>query len=40
MACGVEIHTGEPEFEWTNPGNHVLYFHRRCVEIYRALNGP
>ena len=39
VGCGTEIHTGEQEFAWTNPGNQVLYFHRRCVEIYRTLNG-
>jgi len=38
-ACGVDIHKGEQEFEWTNPGGLMLYFHRRCVDIYRILNG-
>lgn len=36
-ACGVDIHKGEQEFDWTNPSNRVLYFHRRCVEIYGLL---
>jgi len=36
-ACGLTIGTGEQEFEWTNPGNLIFYFHRRCVEIYGAL---
>ena len=36
-ACGQAIRMGEQEFEWTNTGNLAFYFHRRCVEIYRAL---
>src|SRR5215510_10231621 len=36
-ACDVDIYPEEPEFEWTNAGNQVLYFHRRCAEIYRTL---
>jgi len=36
-ACGVDVHRGEQEHEWIDPRNQVLYFHRRCVDIYRTL---
>lgn len=36
-ACDLMIRLEDPEFEWTNPGDLILYFHRRCVDIYRAL---
>jgi hypothetical protein len=36
-ACEQMIEVGDPEFEWTNPADLILYFHRQCVEIYRAL---
>jgi hypothetical protein len=38
IACGMDITTGAQEFEWTNPGNLILFFHRRCAEIYMTLN--
>jgi hypothetical protein len=38
VACGVDIHTHEHEFEWTNPAGLVAYFHRHCAEIYRTLS--
>ena len=34
----MDIETGAQEFEWTNPANLILFFHRGCAEIYRALN--
>ena len=37
-ACGVDVHRGEQELEWIDPRNQVLYFHRRCVDIYRTLD--
>jgi hypothetical protein len=37
-ACGMDIRTGAQEFEWTNPGNLILFFHRRCADIYLTLN--
>lgn len=37
-ACGVDIETGAQEYEWTNPANVILFFHRRCGEIYRTVN--
>jgi hypothetical protein len=37
-ACGLDIETGAQEFEWTNPADLALFFHRRCAEIYRTLN--
>ena len=37
-ACGMDITMGAQEFEWTNPGNLILFFHRRCADIYMTLN--
>ena len=37
-ACGIDIETGAQEFEWTDPGGLIVFFHRRCAEIYRTLN--
>jgi hypothetical protein len=37
-ACGMDIETGAQEFEWTNPANLMVYFHRRCAEVYWGLN--
>src|SRR4029434_7293849 len=37
-ACGIDIETGAQEFEWTNPGNLILFFHRRRADIYLTLN--
>ena len=34
----MDIETGAQEFEWTNAANLILFFHRRCAEIYRTLN--
>jgi hypothetical protein len=36
--CGTDIGTGAQEFEWTNPGNLIVFFHRRCADIYLTLN--
>jgi len=36
-ACSMDIETGAQEFEWTNPGDLMVFFHERCAEIYRAL---
>jgi len=38
IACGMDISTGAQEFEWTNPGNLIVFFHRRCGEMYMTLN--
>lgn len=35
--CGADIQKGAQEFEWTNPANLILFFHRRCADIYRTL---
>jgi hypothetical protein len=34
----MDIETGAQESEWTNPANLIAFFHRRCAEVYRALN--
>ena len=34
----MDIETGAQEFKWTNAANLILFFHRRCAEIYRTLN--
>jgi hypothetical protein len=34
----MDIRTGAQEFEWTNPGHLMVFFHRRCGEIYLTLN--
>ena len=37
VACGMDIKAGAQEFEWTNPADLILFFHRQCAEIYRSL---
>ena len=37
-ACPMDIRTGAQEFEWTNPGNLIVFFHRRCADSYLTLN--
>ena len=39
IACGGMIEVGKPEYEWTNDAVLVLFFHQRCMELYRDFQG-
>jgi hypothetical protein len=39
IACGSNVDLGEPEFEWENPVGLPLFFHRRCVALWKGENG-
>jgi len=39
IVCGTTIDLGEPELEWENPVGLPLFFHRRCVDVWRRENG-
>jgi hypothetical protein len=35
IVCGSNVEIGEPEFEWENPAGLPLFFHRRCVGLWK-----